>query len=418
MTSAAERLRDYPGFVRFWAASTVSGFGAYITSLAIQVLVVINLHEGAAGVGLVSSARWLPYPLFGLVVGVLVDRSRRRPLLVITDVARGLLLIAIPVLGLTHRLSLLTLILFMVVFGLMSLANDAASQSFISRLVPVGLLTPANARLDQSDAVAQTAGPALAGGLVSLVTAPWAVLVDAVSYLASGLLLLHLPVIEPASRRVSMRGIGAEAAEGLRWMYGHRTLRPLALSTHGWFLCSAVAGAILPPFVLRTLGLSPFGYGIVLALGGVGGLLGSLIATRLGARFGAGPVVISCRVTTALAWALIATSTDRWFGWIVFGVGEFIFGLSLGAENANEMGYWQTLTPDNLQGRVNATRRSVNRAMIVIGAPLGGLVGDAIGFRPVLWAVAAGFLIAATGLALTRFRGARVDQSTIEETED
>jgi len=144
---SAQRLGDCPGFLRFWTASTISGFGTYVTTLAIQVLVVITLHEGAGGVGLVSSARWLPYLLFGLVAGVLVDRSRRRPLLVATDLGCGLLLIAVPVLALTHHLTIVVLMAFMVVFGLMSLVNDAASQSYVPRLVPSGLLTPANARL-------------------------------------------------------------------------------------------------------------------------------------------------------------------------------------------------------------------------------------------------------------------------------
>ena len=223
---SAGRLRDCPGFARFWTASTVSGFGTYITTLAIQVLIVLTLHAGAAGVGLVNAARWLPYLLFGLVAGVLVDRSRRRPVLVTTDIGRGLLLIAIPALALTHRLSIPVLMVFMAVFGLLSLLNDAASQSFLPRLVPAHLLTEANARLDQSDAVAQTSGPALAGGLVSLLTAPWAVLVDAASYLISGVLLARVNVAEPPPNPATDRNIRREAAEGLRWIYAHPILAP------------------------------------------------------------------------------------------------------------------------------------------------------------------------------------------------
>ena len=109
------------------------------------------------------------------------------------------------------------------------------------------------------------------------------------SYLTSALLLLRLlPTVEPPRRPVSLRGIRAEATEGLRWVYSHPTLRPLALNTHGWFLCNAAGGAVLPPFALRTLGLSAFGLGVAMAVGGVGGLIGSQAATRLGAAFGAG----------------------------------------------------------------------------------------------------------------------------------
>jgi len=402
--------------LRFWTASTVSGFDTYITTLAVQILVVVTLHQQAAGVGLVSAARWLPYMLFGVVAGVLVDRSRRRPILIITDLGRGALLIAIPLLAFSHHLSLVVLIVFMAVFGLMSLFNDAAFQSFLPRLVPPSLLTSANARLNQSDAVAQTSGPALAGGLVSLLTAPWAVLIDAATYFISGLLLLRSPVIEPPPTAKSTRKIRADAVEGIRWVYTHPMLRPLALSTHGWFLCSAVTSAVLVPFALRTLGLNAFGLGLSLAAGGLGGLVGSLSATRLGTRFAAGRVVIACRALAALSWAVVALSTNDWGGWVLFGFGQFLFGLSMGAENANEMSYWQAVTPDRLQGRMNATRRSINRSMLVIGAPLGGLLADTIGYRPMLWAAAAGFLTAATALRLSRFRNARLDETPTAST--
>lgn len=405
------RLRDCPGFLRFWMASSLSDFGTCVSTIAIQVIVVFTLHEGAAGVGLVSAARWLHYLLFGLVAGVLVDRSRRRPLLIITDLVRGVLLVAVPVLALIHHLSMVILMLFMAAFGLMSLINDAASQSFLPRLVPANLLTIANARIDQSQAVAQTSGPATGGGLVSLLTAPWAVLFDAASYVASGLLLLRIPVSEPPRLPTSLRGVRREAQEGLRWVYKHPTLRPLALSTHGWFLCYAVASTVLPLFVLRTLGLSAFGYGVALSVGGIGALVGSLAATRLGARFGCGRVVVTCRVTTAVSWAIMALSHDHWSGWVMLGAGELLLGTSMGAENANEMSYWQAVTPDALQGRMNATRRSLNRAMLVIGAPAGGFLGDTIGYRPMLWIASGGFLVVATTLGLSQFRNARVDSA-------
>jgi MFS family permease len=302
----------------------------------------------------------------------------------------------------------------MIVFGLASLANDAASQSFLPRLVPPGLLTRANARLDQSDAVAQTSGPALAGGLVSLLTAPWAVLVDAASYFASGLLLLRVPVAEPPSRRFSLRGVRAEAVEGLRWIYHHRTLGPYVLSTHGWFLFHAIAGATLPVFALRTIGLSPFGLGLALAIGGAGGLLGALSAAALGARFGAGRIVIASRVGNGMAWALIASGGPGWSGWVVFGIGEFLLGLTMGTANSNEMGYLQAITPDQLQGRSNATRRSINRAMIVIGAPLGGVLADALGYRPMLYTAAVGFGLVSVSLAISPYRHARLDDNEFQ----
>jgi predicted MFS family arabinose efflux permease len=294
---------------------------------------------------------------------------------------------------------------------LASLLNDAASQSFLPRLVPPHLLTRANARIDQSDAAAQTSGPVLAGGLVLVLSAPWAVLIDAASYFASGLLLLRVPVAEPPTRRFSLRGVRGEAVDGVRWVYRHRTLGPYVLSTHGWFLVNAMAAATLPVFALRTVGLSALGLGVAVAAAGAGGLLGALNATALGARFGAGRIVIASILGNGAAWALIASGWHGWAGWAVFGIGEFLLGLTMGTANANEMGYLQSITPDHLQGRSNATRRSINRAMIVIGAPLGGVLADAVGYRPMLYAAAVGFVLVAASLAVSPYRHARFDDA-------
>ena len=407
------RLRDDPGFVAFWSASTVSAFGSGVTTLAIQVLVVVTLHAGATGVGLVNAARWLPYLLFGLVAGVLVDRARRRPLLIGTDLGRALLLVAVPVLALTGHLTLVLLMAFLAVFGLLSLVNDAADQSFVPSLVPPALITRANARIDQSSAVAQTFGPAVAGALVSLLGAPLAVLVDAASYLVSAVLLTRVPAVEPPSRPLRLRGVGAEAREGLRWVYRHPMLAPQALTTHGWFLVAAVGGAALPPFALLTLGFCAFGFGVALAVGGVGALIGALLAPDLGRRFGVGMVVIGCVPGAAVAWAVFALSpgsTDPWWGWGSFGAGQLLLGVAMGASNPDEMAYRQTVTPDRLQGRTNAIIRSINRSMVVLGAPLGGVLGDAWGFRSMLWVTAAGFGVVALALALSPFRRARLDE--------
>ena len=420
MTTPAT-LRESRGFARVWTASTASSFGSYITVLAIQVLVVDVLAGDAVDVGLVNAARWVPYLLFGLLAGVLVDRVRRRPLLIATDLLSAVALSAIPVLSAVGSLTVGWLAGIMAVFGLCTLVGDAAFQSFVPRLVPARLLGPAHARLDQSDAVAQASGPAVAGGLVQLLGAPVAVLVDAVSYLAAAVLLMTVTVDEPrgGSGR-SVRAIGPEIREGLRWIYRHPTLRPLALSTHAWFACSAVAGAVLTPFALRTLHLSPATLGLALAAAGLGALGGASGAVRLGDRWGAGHVIIGARLGTGAAWGLMAAAAllvpagpadGTWGGgpaWAVFALGQLLLGLCMGAENANEMAYWQTATPDRLQGRTNATRRSANRAVIVVAAPLGGLLGDAAGYATGLVAAGAVLVAVATASIATGVRRARL----------
>ncbi|HLY79575.1 MAG TPA: MFS transporter [Caulobacteraceae bacterium] len=407
---AAQTLRGAPGYTRFWWASSVSDFGDYFTSLAIQVLVVSVLAGTAAQVGLVSASRWLPYMLFGLVAGAMIDRAPRRPVMIAADLVRAGLLIAVPAMALSHRLSIWALTGFMLMFGLASLLGDAATQAFVPRLVPRALLTRAHARIDQSAAVAQTSGPALAGAMVSLVGAPWAVVVDAATYLFSAGMLTGIDLAEPKPEPSGSRSIWREAAAGAAYVYRHRTLAPMAISTHAWFVCNAAAGAVFAPFVLRTLRAPPVALGLAVSAAGIGGLVGSLYATRLGERLGAGRAIIGCRALTAAGFGLLALGMSGWIGWFDVIAGQFVIGLSMGAENANEMGYRQSVTPDELQGRMNATMRSINRAMIVFAAPLGGFVADRIGYRTTLGLAAAGFALVALGMTLTPFRDARIEQ--------
>ncbi len=421
MGSGTERRRDvfrYPDFTRFWVAETVSGFGSYITTMALQVLVVLTLHGSAGDVGLLNASRWMPYLLLGLVVGALVDRRRRRPILVATDLGRAVLLGAIPLLWMVDKLNLPILMAFMVAFGTMSLLSDAAARSLLPRLVPRASLLAANARLDQSSSVAQTSGPLVAGGLVTALGAPVAVLVDAVSYLASGIAIasIRTPEIPPVADD-QPRNLRREIGDGLRWVYRHSVLAPLALSTHGWFLFNSILTTVFVPFALLSLKLSAFELGVTLAATGVGGLLGSLVSTRVGLRFGAGRTVIACRALYPLAWAVIAFVPDQAnahshvLAVLLVGGGQFLYGLALGVENANETGYQQAITPDELQGRMGTTMKSVNRAMIVVGAPLGGLLADSIGYRPIMWVAIAGFALVAVGLAASPFRHARHDDA-------
>jgi MFS family permease len=394
------RLRTHAGFRLFWTASTVSYFGSQVTSLAIQVLILTTLAGSAADVGLVNAARWLPYLVFGVLVGALADRVRRKPLLVGTDLARAALLCAVPLLAWSGGLSVLVLALLMAVFGLLSLVNDAAHQSFLPRLVPRESLTRANVRLSQSSAAADTSGPAVAGGLIAWLGAPAAVLVDAASYLVSGVLTARVAVAEPPAPQ---RGpLWTEIREGLAWVYGHRMLRPFSLCSHGWFVFYAVLGTVYVPFGLLRLGFSPLAIGLTLTCAGVGGLLGSGLSERAGR---AGLTIPAAWLVQALGIAILAVTPVG--GVLIAGLGNLVNGFGLGLSSPLEMSYRQGITPDRLQARMNATMRSLNRAAVVVGAPLGGLLADRAGFRVALGVSAGGVALAGLVLLASPFRTAR-----------
>ncbi|MET3807247.1 MFS family permease [Nakamurella sp. UYEF19] len=403
-------------FRRFWVASSVSAFGTYVTTVALQVLVVDDLGGSATEVGLVNAARWAPYLLVGLLVGVLTDRLRRRPVLVVTDLGRAVVLAGIPLLAVLDRLTLPALLVLVAVLGLLSLGNDAAHQSFLPRLVPRSGLSRANARLQQSDAAAQTSGPALGGLLVALLGAPLAVLVDAASYLLSGVLTASIRTVELVPER-EQRHLRRELVEGVRWVYRHRTLAPLAWSTHAWFLFFSVLGAVYAPFVLTTLGRSPLALGITLALAGVGGLVGVTASARVTAHVGLFGTMATGRLAEATGIAVIATAVVApEAALVLLGAGQLLVGLGLGVEGPVDITYRQAITPDRLQGRMNTTMRSANRSVIVLAAPLGGLLADRAGPGVALAVSATGIALTVIALSQTGFRTAHLDDAPPQGT--
>ncbi|MFD7657126.1 MFS transporter [Actinosynnema sp. NPDC059797] len=401
------RLGRQRDFVRFWAADTVSLAGTHVTTLALKTVAVLTLGASATAAGLLESARWLPYLLFGLVAGVLVDRRRRLPLLIGADLARAAVLALIPLLAFTGVLTLPLLAAIILVFGTLSLFHDAAHQSFLPRLVPTAQLTDANARMEQTRSVAQGLGPLAGGALVKLVGGPLAFLVDAVSYLGSALVLSRLRTVEPAPVPAA-RDLRGEIRDGVRWIYRHPVLRPLALATHAWFLFASMIGAVYTVYVLDVLAFDPFLFGVTFAVGGLGGVLGASLSVPAGRRFGEGPVVLAGRWLAPAGYALLPFATPTTGGFALLCAAQFVFYFALGVEGPVEMGYQQAITPDHLQGRMNATRRSFNRAMIVFGAPLGGLLADLLGMAEALWIAVAGLVAQAVAITCSPVRTARL----------
>lgn len=381
-------------FARYWAAAAISSFGTAVSAVAMPVLVVQLLEATPFEVGLVNAAQFLPYALLGIIAGVYTDRWRRKPILVWASIGRAVSLGAIPVLWLLGILQVWVLITALLLFGAFSVFGFAATQSLLPRLVPRDRLLHANARLDQTDAAAQTAGPTLGGALVGLLGAPATIALDAISYLIDAALNATLRVQEPRRSRGDAN-LRAEIAEGLRWTYRHRTLGPLTISSHVWFVANGAAMTVLSLLALRQLGFSPVTYGFLLTVFGVASLIGASVSPRLSSMFGAGRMVIAARCVYPLAWLLIVAAPTGDAGAVVVFVGLALQGLAMGAENSPEQLLWQTLTPDTLLGRTNATRRAGNRTLAAGGALTAGLLVGVVGERPALVGVAVIFLMAA-----------------------
>jgi predicted MFS family arabinose efflux permease len=331
--------------------------------------------------------------------------------LVITDLVQAGLLVTIPLLWWIHRLSFPALLVVVMAYGTASVINGAAAMSLLPRLVQRGDLQRAHARGDGADAVAMSAGPALGGLLVSAVGAPAAVLVDAATYVYSAATLSRIKVTEPRPKRgVSARDLVLEIRDGVRWIYKGSGLTTLAISTHAWFVGNAVIGVVLAPYALDALSLTPFQFGLIGALGGIGALLGAAVTTRVGLRLGTGRTIIACHAITTVGVLVMVTAggTSHAVASVaVLGAGVGLYGLAIGMSNSHEMSFRQLVTPDELQARTNTTLRSLNRAVMVIAAPLAGILADDWGIRPTLLAAAAVFALVSLGLAASPFRAVR-----------
>lgn len=387
--------------------ATETGLGLAI--IALQTLVVLDLGGGATEVGWLASARWLPYVVLGLLVGALVEGWRRRTVMIASDLARAAVLAALGLAWLAGAGSLPALLAATVLLGAASLVNDAASQAFVPRLVGRELLLPAHQRLDAGSNAAQSAGPAISGGLIAWLGGPISLLAAAAAHVGSAVVLSTMPVDEPAGRRP--RQLRRSIARGLRFVHRHPLLGPFARWTHVWFLCNGAAMTLLVPLVLLELDAGPAGLGVALGVLGAATLVGTALSGALAGRLGAVRIILAEFAAMPIAWAIVAAAglapLQQPAALVLALVGLAIAGIAMGASNPSEMALRQRATPDGMQARMNATMRTVNRAMIVVAAPLAGLVGDAIGVGEALLIVCAGFAIAAIGLAASPLARAR-----------
>ncbi|MEV5040738.1 MFS transporter [Microbacterium sp. LMI1x-1-1.1] len=400
-------------FRLFWTATTIRAFGSAIANVAFQVLIVTVVAATPAQIGILNALGVAPYLFLGFIIGALMDRWNRQRTLVLTSIGRAVVFALIPVLLLLGHLDFWSLAAIMLTLGVLTLFAQSAEQPFVPQIVPRSSLVSANARLGQSETVAGTAGPAAGGALLTLVGAPLIFVFEAVIHAVSAVLQSRIRVTEsaPAPRRAG-RHIGHDIVEGMRFTYRHKTLRPLALSVHVWFLGNSIVATVFAVFALRELGMPAWAYGIAVAVGGVGGFLGAIIAPAVGERIGAGRAILVGRSLTVVPWLLLAvvplsSATTMTVLLVIVSIAQFLFGLAMGVEDANDISYRQAIAPDAIQGRMNATIRTTNRIVFFFGALGAGVLATWLGYAASLGVAAAVFAVAALVIVFSPLRNAR-----------
>ncbi len=386
------RTRD---FRTLWIAHGISLLGSQVTFLALPLVAIVTLRATPFQMGLLGATGGIPILLFGLLIGAWVDRHRRRPALIVSDLGRAALLLTVPlavVAGVLH-LGLLLLVAFLI--GTLSLVFEVAAQAFLPTLVPRERLTEANSKLELGRSAAEIAGPGVAGGMVQLVTAPFALLADAVSFVVSALLLASIRVVEPPRPRDPDSRVREEIREGMRWVWRHPVLRPLTGATGILAFFNSLLEAVYLLYVTRHLALAPAALGVIFALGGVGFLLGAVGAGGVARRIGAGRTLILALALVGLG--DLATP-------LVGGPPQLCFGAALAAFKVITASLRQGSTPDRLQGRMNATVRLLVEGLTPLGALAGGVLGQGIGLRPTLLVAVGGEVLAALWLLCSSVR--------------
>jgi MFS family permease len=377
---------------------TTSQFGAQVSGVAIPLLAVLSLGATPFELGLVSAAGTIGFALIGLPAGAWVDRRRRRPLLVASDLARAVLLASIPLAAVFGVLTITQLIVVSLLAGLARVFFDVGYQTYLPSVVGPDRLLAGNSALETIRATGQVAGPGVGGWLVTVLGAANVVLIQAVTFAVSAVSLLAIRAQENVVPRTD-RALWREIREGLVYVVRHRGLRAIAVASAVNNFAFAIASAVSVLFLVRTLRLTPSLVGVVLAVGSVAAMAGAAMTPRLARRFGAERIIwLSLAVTGPLG-LLGPLAQPGWlvvllvFGTAVGELGQIVYAIS-------NVTWRQRVVPDHLLGRVNATMRFLLMGLFPLGAVLGGLAGSTIGTRGTLWI--SGGLIALSWLPVHR----------------
>ncbi|HJU47895.1 MAG TPA: MFS transporter [Gaiellaceae bacterium] len=385
-------LWSHGDFLKLWSAETISQFGTQVSQLALPLVAILVLDASAFAVSALVTIEFLPFILFSLPAGVWVDRLRRKPILVLGDVGRAVLLASVPVAYVADAVTIWQLYVVGFGVGVCTVFFDVAYQSYLPSLVERGQLVDGNAKLELSRSAAQIGGPGFAGGLVSALTAPYAVLVDAVSYVGSALFLFTirkpepLPEAEAGTPRPSML---REAREGLRYVLGNRYLRAIAACTGSSNLFGSMVFAIYLVYAVRTLDLSPGVIGVVLGVANVGTLGAALLSARISRRLGVGPTIVLMAGIFGPAMLLIPLAPASMPIPFLVAAG-LLFGFSVVVYNITQVSFRQAITPERMQGRMNSVMRFIVWGVMPLGSLLGGALGTWIGLRETMWLAAIG----------------------------
>jgi MFS family permease len=418
--TTVEPVRRNPGFLWLWGGQGVSVFGEQFTSLAVPVLAVTLLHAVAWQMGILNAASTAAFLIVGLPAGAWVDRWLKRRVMITADIVRTLALAAIPILWYTHLLEIWQLIIVVAIVGVASVFFDVGYQSYIPLLVKPEQVGPANSTLEATAQVSRIGGPAIAGALLTIVSAPGLIIVDSLSYIVSFASLSRIHDSEVAADPEQRRPLHTEIAEGVRFVAGQPLIRSVAGTTATSNFFSTLGMTLFPIFALRTLDIGSLGLGITLSAGSVGGLLGATLTPRIARWIGEGRVIVVSAFVCGAAFIMVPLSAllHGPSAVALLSVGEFFTMFCVLVYNITQVTLRQRLCPPRLLGRMNASIRCLVWGVMPIAALVAGWVGGAIGIVPTMWISFVGGVLAGLWVLFSPLPRMRDLPTTLDNTSD
>jgi len=398
------RSRD---FRLLLAGQTTSQLGTQVSAVAIPLLAVVTLDASAFEVGLVSASSTVAFALIGLPAGAWLDRLRRRPVLIASDIVRAVLLATIPIAALFGTLGIGQLIVVSLLAGFARVFFDVGYQSYIPSVIGRGRVLAGNSAMETIRASGQVAGPGIGGWLVFLFGAANVVAIQSLTFIVSAASLLAIKTREPAIVTAPDRPrFLAQIGEGIRFVLDNRILRATAIASAASNFAFAVASAVAIIFASRTLGLPAWLIGLSVAAASVTALIGAAVTPRLSAVVGSARIIwLALAVSSPLALVSVAAQPG-WLGVVLLIAGGAAGELGQIIYSITNVSLRQRLCPDAILGRVNATMRFAIMCGFPVGALLGGALGELLGARLTL--LVSGLIIVASFVPLyLALRGVR-----------
>lgn len=397
----ARSLWHHPDFLKLWVGQTISEVGSRVTRDGLPLVAVMLLGATPGQMGVLSALGGFAVLLISLPAGAWADRVRRRPVLVTMDVARAVVLGAVPLAWLAGVLTFPLLCVIAALAGALTVCFDVAYQAYLPVLVERGRLLEGNSKLALSAATAEVVGPALAGTLVQALTAPIAITVDALSFLASAVAVMLIRHPEPQPVPAARPDLRGEIVDGLRTVRRSRVLSALALRAAMAYFFFGMVATLYTLYAVRELGLTPVLLGLVITTGGVSNLLGALFAERIATRLGARRALLLSSVTLGLATMFLPLAGGSVARGAAFLIAQQVLGDWAGVVYAvQDVSLRQQVTPPELLGRVNSVMQVMTRGVLPLGSLAGGLIAESFGMRATLWVAATGVLLSSAFVLL------------------